>query len=455
MEYINDLLKKVGIELTDSIEKDFSQWKEKKMWNDYIKEYMDIKTKVQNEINSFPIGLPNAKKGEQYFQEVNFKNEKIESFWFEGLSQIGCNAYITEKGFSILGMPTNHGDFKIKMCYKLNGWVEGKPILERSFNISVNPDPKDLWKNIPTPKDIEYFKDDEECGYVKVEALDGTPRKDIVAASKRGRSHAHEGRPRDDHFKLHYCAENDWYVIAVADGAGSAPFSREGSKIACDVSVKHCMEMLKDSSEFEKSIKEYKLEINSIEKQKQIGNNVYKIVGNAAFKAYKTIENVAQEKKRLTKEYATTLLLAVCKKFDFGWFISSFWVGDGALCIYDKERQYIKIMGTPDGGEFAGQTKFLTMPEIFSDTNSFIRRLNMTIESDFTALMLMTDGVSDPMFETDANLNKIEKWNDLWENITKYVQLIDDNVDSKNQLLNWLDFWSKGNHDDRTIAILY
>ena len=59
------------------------------------------------------------------------------------------------------------------------------------------------------------------------------------------------------------------------------------------------------------------------------------------------------------------------------------------------------------------------------------------------------------MFETDANLNKIEKWNDLWENIGKEVELADDNSESQYQLLKWLDFWSPGNHDDRTIAILY
>ena len=35
------------------------------------------------------------------------------------------------------------------------------------------------------------------------------------------------------------------------------------------------------------------------------------------------------------------------------------------------------------------------------------------------------------------------------------VELTDDNEASKDQLLGWLDFWSPGNHDDRTIAILY
>ena len=147
--------------------------------------------------------------------------------------------------------------------------------------------------------------------------------------------------------------------------------------------------------------------------------------------------------------------MAICKKFDFGWFVASFWVGDGAMCIYDKNRQYIKLLGAPDGGEYAGQTRFLTMKEIFSSPESIMSRLKYSIEKDFSALLLMTDGVSDPFFETDANLNKFEKWDALWENITSEVELTDDNAESQYQLLKWLDFWSPGNHDDRTIAILY
>ncbi|MDE6741447.1 MAG: protein phosphatase 2C domain-containing protein, partial [Muribaculaceae bacterium] len=69
--------------------------------------------------------------------------------------------------------------------------------------------------------------------------------------------------------------------------------------------------------------------------------------------------------------------------------------------------------------------------------------------------MLMTDGISDPFFETDANLARKEKWDDLWASITAEVDLKDDNPQSAPQLLSWLDFWSPGNHDDRTIAILY
>ena len=111
-------------------------------------------------------------------------------------------------------------------------------------------------------------------------------------------------------------------------------------------------------------------------------------------------------------------------------------------------------MGESDSGEFAGQTRFLTMPEITQPAELY-RRLRFDIVPDFTALILMTDGISDPKFETDANLMKIEKWNELWTDLSKMVTFADDNELAADQLLKWLDFWSPGNHDDRTIAILY
>ena len=111
-------------------------------------------------------------------------------------------------------------------------------------------------------------------------------------------------------------------------------------------------------------------------------------------------------------------------------------------------------MGDPDGGDFAGQTRFLTMGEVMQPAEIY-KRLRFEIIEDFTALVLMTDGVTDPKFETDANLQRIEKWNNLWEDITSSVELTDDNENAAPQLLKWLDFWSPGNHDDRTIAIIY
>src|SRR5690606_14699190 len=82
--------------------------------------------------------------------------------------------------------------------------------------------------------------------------------KKIVIASKRGRSHAHEGTFRDDDF----CTKslpNDWAIVAVADGAGSAKYARQGSKIA----THFIAERFNDEvilNEFDKLVTEYFLE---------------------------------------------------------------------------------------------------------------------------------------------------------------------------------------------------
>lgn len=365
----------------------------------------------------------------------------------------------------ISGKPTNPGDFFVKLCFKYKGWVNGEEVSTINLPIAFNADPRTLWKDIPTPKDLIFFKPDTDTEYLKVEDSEGTgPRKDIVAASQRGRSHAQEGKARDDHFTLYHSDESDWYIIAVADGAGSAKVSRKGSEIACNTVVDYCKEQLMNCEDFESKIRAYYEAEDKEFAHKQMANVIYHIVGNAAFKAHKAIKEAADANDSFVpKDFATTLMFAICKKFDFGWFVASYWVGDGAMCILNTEKNTFKMLGKPDEGEFSGQTRFLTMPEIFKDAQAIMDRLKFHIEEDFTALMLMTDGVSDPMFETDNNLNSYAKWEEFWNKLkTGFpddeiggVELTDDNEESKNQLLQWLTFWSPGNHDDRTIAILY
>ena len=456
---LKDRLKELGIDCTAAEIEDFTVWGLKKMWDEYNNKCMDLRILMENKVNELSIVIPNGTVGKEYNTTFTIPKDLVEDFWLENLERTGLQSNIDENNqCTISGTPSEAGSFDINLCYKYKGWIDGKLISQRKFTIAINPYPRTLWKDIPTPTDIEYYKGDYDSKYVKVETKDGCPQKDIVAASQRGRSHAHEGKPRDDHFCVEYLKDSGWYIMAVADGAGSAQYSRKGSWIACDNVVEHCKAFFNDSTkkhDFEEYIETYNGESSDGEYRKLLGDSIYDLIGRAAFDAYKAIEKEANEKNVPMKNYATTLMLAVCKKFGFGWFIASFWVGDGAMCIYDKERKYFKLLGTPDEGEYSGQTRFLTMPDIFKDSVSFYGRLKFSIEQDFTALMLMTDGVSDPKFETDANLNKIEKWDALWEDITEKVELTDDNTESQYQLLKWLNFWSQGNHDDRTIAILY
>ena len=72
----------------------------------------------------------------------------------------------------------------------------------------------------------------------------------------------------------------------------------------------------------------------------------------------------------------------------------------------------------------------------------------------------MTDGIYDPKFVVEANLEKIENWNNFLDDIkgdnTEGIGVdFNSSEDESEKLLGWMDFWSPGNHDDRTLAIIF
>lgn len=502
-------IQEIGINFASEAEKvDFLKFAVKKIHEDYLNHCMDRERVCSTKVADLRIQerFKNVTAREPYLASFTIPEDIVDDFDIEiksnsvsGLSgQKDGNTY-TLSGTPLLENPKEPQEVELTIKYKYKGWVEGKPVLEASVKFAVNANSMDLWNNNPTPKDIEYYKPDQDCAYVKVEAKNGVEQKDIVAASMRGRSHAHEnpGKPRDDDFKVSYCEKTGWYVMAVADGAGSAKFSRQGSKIACETVQEYCEQCLSNSENLETAIARFSEENSKAgnddaikDARKAIGDLIYGVLGTAAVKVHKEIaaevdaynkekkekaNEIAEQAKALNpdaetpvipvveaqmKDYATTLLIAICKQFEFGWFVATWWVGDGAIGLY-KKGESIKILGEPDEGEFGGQTRFITMRDIFADAASIYKRLRFNIVQDFTALMLMTDGVSDAKFETDANLNNVERWDALWndiqgENEEKFkVELTDDNSESQYQLMQWLKFYTKSNHDDRTIAILY
>ncbi|MBK5720882.1 protein phosphatase 2C domain-containing protein [Dysgonomonas sp. Marseille-P4677] len=414
----------------------------------------------ENHIRSQSFCLQNGKVNQPYSFTIDsefISKNQIGDFYFDGLDEIGIR--LNKETNTIEGIPTIAGDHKITWFFKSKNPSIGNPVFSKELTLVVNPDPRSLWNNIPTPPDTLFYKADSDKAYLKVESQRGffglgkKEQKDMVAASQRGRAHAHEGRARDDDFKFLFDIENDWYMITVADGAGSAKYSRRGSQIACKTVIDICQEKLQaDSDKLGQLIKNFN-KSSSDESRKAVGDLIYEILGTAIFKAYKNIGEEAVKTDGNIRDFSTTLLLSICKKYNFGWFVASFWIGDGGIGIYNKDTQFLKVLGEPDGGEFAGQTRFLTMSEIMQPAEIY-RRLRFEIVDDFTALVLMTDGITDPKFETESNLMQTEKWNNLWDDLNREVEFKDD-FDCSDQLLKWLDFWSPGNHDDRTIAIIY
>lgn len=418
---------------------------------------------------------PNAKQGQDYravlyslhdpckkvigYSQFNDGNVELECS--EGLS-LNCRLDQSIKGLVIEGHPEIYGTFDVTMKLK-------REKIDFPGTLIVNPDPRKLWKNIPTPEDIEYYKQDSVqdfivCASSSVSENHGEIPSEfgnnlnVVAASMRGRSHAHEGKPRDDHFAIQYFNESRWVVAVVADGAGSAKFSRQGSKIACDSVLSVCKDYLENHDELDNFL-------TSIFKEKpEAGKDYITSIRNALSGIFTRITDVAKDKIReecgnrndsVTNDFSTTLLITICKRFNGFWFVASFGIGDGIICI-QKENGLFKQLSEPDSGEYAGQTRFITSSEVYSDKAVFENRIKFDICSDFKKIYLMTDGISDAFFETDANLKSGTKWRDFVEDLNKSVDFSNSDLSQvSSQLLEWLNFWSTGNHDDRTIAVIY
>lgn len=391
-------------------------------------------------------------------------NEIVDVAIDQGNGNAGLDLQWNSEKYEIMCLPDKPGEFEINL--HVNVVRHERHIFP--FKLTVNPDPKTLWKSIPSDPNGVYAKPDSDklflaCG----ENLS------IVAASQRGRSHAQEGKPRDDDFFADYDVDTDCAILIVADGAGSAKFSREGSRIA----TRTALEKVKASTTADfwialtPAIVKWADERN-VQAEKIIQAAMYKVLVHAAWEAKTMIKQEAQnhETRYLAnykksdnfkaRDYATTLIMTIVKRFDsVRWFIATFWVGDGAMGIYRGSAGEVHVQGTPDGGEYGGQTRFLTedSAEVWpQDANELIkRRLRFDVVDSFEAVVLMTDGVSDPKFETDNNSVSVTKWNDLWEDLTKDVHLESRDDSVADDLLKWMDFWSPGNHDDRTMIVLY
>ena len=414
-----------------------------------------LKTRI-DDIMQQTVSLPNGTVNKKYEAKIDFLkfgwNDVIYSEILN-LENTGLEYDSNEK--LLFGNPLISGDIKIKLQFRIDGEEENSKLNEKTITLIVNPDPKSLWKDLESDKKDPFWKEDN------VAVSDVFLDKNLVIASKRGRSHANVGSFRDDDFAFKNINETGWSVIAVSDGAGSAALSRQGSKLACEFIISYFEEnfnvdYLKD---FDETLLNHHNKTDD-DSSKKISHFVYDNLSKAAHFAHKKIEEFSVKSEKLLKDFHSTLIFALVKKYDFGYAVLTFGVGDCPIGLINKDLSEIKLMNWLDVGEFGGGTRFITMPEIFQ-SDKFSTRFGFKLIEDFSYLILMTDGIYDPKFVVEANLEKIEKWNEFIDDLNGKnddnckVDFDKENSEIANQLSTWMDFWNPGNHDDRTLAIIY
>jgi serine/threonine protein phosphatase PrpC len=255
--------------------------------------------------------------------------------------------------------------------------------------------------------------------------------------------------------------EKGWRIVVVADGAGSARISRKGSEIACRGVVDYFSEKssIESMLELDDLVQQHRAQTGE-DTQKKMNRFVYNNLGKAAFLVHKKLEEFANDQGVPLKDLSSTLVFTLFKKYDVGYAFLSFGVGDCPMAVLNKNITEVTILNWIDVGEFGGGTRFITMPEIFKN-EKFATRFNYKLLDDFSYLILMSDGIYDPKFVVESNLPNIKKWHEFLDDLkgknedgTK-VELNAGNREITNQFSRWMDFWSPGNHDDRTLAIVF
>jgi hypothetical protein len=386
--------------------------------------------------------IPNAMVNTWYSEKVSHEGGQFSKITkIEGAEEAGV-CYDSETQ-CLSGTPPKPGEFRFKVTYLLTTGGSGSAY----HTFVVNHDPKSLWKDIPSDTSVKFWKKDEDA-----QEEDGQNDWKLVAASKRGRSHAHEGKCRDDDFALIGKHPQQWHILAVSDGAGSCQYSREGAKIAVQESSRLLAEKLTEHNDalFE-AVSAWEQAGQSDEAAKLLRQKLYSVFSQAVYAAIKTIHETSKKEESTFRDFYATLLLAAHRDIEGRHFVVGYWIGDGGMAVY-QEGLSVTLLGQADSGEYAGQTRFLDREA--NNGEDIMQRISFASFDTMTALFLLTDGITDPIFETDHRLGQNECWDQFWQK-TIQNQLSAESGKTAANLMNWLSFWSPGNHDDRTIALLY
>lgn len=288
-------------------------------------------------------------------------------------------------------------------------------------------------KDLPPPTGADWKNDFD--GYCK--SIDFKNGK-IIGAVVRGRSHKQNAVFCDDSFDF-FMANDNWQIVVVSDGVGSALLSRFGSHIA----VKAATEKLANELE---NIDFKSAPISDVQ-TKENSHRLYPKIRQAFYDAFKAAKIAINEQKDhdnnsaagenrrsvdkilrgdpenernakriqlagpgrlievLEKDYACTLLAFAVTDAEYekpdgqkvvGKIIVSCAVGDGMMGVLRKpnlQPNALELMFGADGGQYHGQVVPLTSFPMEEDV--IFSRTRIDFVANVVAVVGMTDGVAD------------------------------------------------------------
>ena len=276
------------------------------------------------------------------------------------------------------------------------------------------PPPKPArWEYYDPPKDIGDRKAHKYTQFSKKPCAYGWY---MLCASRRGRLHEHEATFREDAVRID--SGNNWHLIAVADGAGSANLSRLGSELVVDAAIK---------------------EMRAYVKSQVPSAAVARVACQEALEAaWTALYKTAEERQIPFKDLATTLLLlAYHPQLNIVGYAQ---VGDG-LIVAQKDDGELVQLGEPESGEYSGQTYFMTN---YKHNELASKSKSLEANNPLRLFFVMSDGVSDDLYPP------LERVMGLITPMPKVLT----SKDPGEALYDLIGYERAGSFDDRTLAVL-
>lgn len=191
--------------------------------------------------------------------------------------------------------------------------------------------------------------------------------------SQQGKSHIQKGVVCQDSHRIEML-ENDWYVLVVADGVGSARHSEDGSRIASEAVARYCKNNILPN---------------------MTGEQIIERIKESYHIAFRQIEIFCQEIGGQIEDYDTTLTTAVYTGAE----VYYGHAGDGGIIVKDSKGHY----------------EMVTVPQKGMDGIS-VRPLRSgydswefgTLNKKVTAVLLATDGMLDTLLPPLLNISQLQ-----------------------------------------------
>ena len=264
----------------------------------------------------------------------------------------------------------------------------------------------------------------------------------IVGSSRRGFSHEHDGKYRED--AMAFDIVDGWHLVAVADGGGAYSLARLGANVAVEnalAAMKACIQSNKSSS-FPLPFGKAKTQLMPREVARQAVLEGFRAAYDGVQR--KAIEIGENDAKQLR---TTLLLLAHRQERDGTHVVAGGQIGDGILVGRDGQNNPLKWFGEPDTGPSNNEVLFLQ--DVSRDELSERAKVYEDMAGPGCQFLVMTDGVADDFLPIDENLARLEK--PLFESVLAGKSP----SEAAHALTELLGYQRDASFDDRTLVCIY